>query len=441
MRVAVVGGGIAGLTAAFELKRLGAEPVVFEGANQVGGKLRLGELADVTIDVGAEAVLARRPEAIELITEVGLAADLVAPVELGPMIWSHGKLRNLPSTVMGIPRDFTEVADSGILADPVTPRSVPMPTEDVSVGAFVESRLGREVVDRLVEPILGGVYAGQSDKLSLAAAAPMIAALGEDLAGAAAAVVPKQGPMVMGIRGGVGRLPATIIAAGELEVRTSSTVRSVLRVGNSWELVVGPTTSATKGTFDAVVMAAPAPAASRLLAIEAPNAAFALAGVDYASVVVVAFLLEGANLPTASGFLVPPVEDSSVKAATFSSTKWQWVRDRAHGRDVVRVSLGRAGETAVLQQNDEALTALALADLRRMIEPVGEVGQVVASRVQRWGAGLPQYEVGHLQAVRTIFDDVSSVTGLEVCGAAYEGVGIAAVIATARAAARRILAQ
>ena len=111
MRVAVVGGGIAGLTAAFELKRLGAEPVVFEGANQVGGKLRLGELADVTIDVGAEAVLARRPEAIELITEVGLAADLVAPVELGPMIWSHGKLRNLPSTVMGIPRDFTEVAD------------------------------------------------------------------------------------------------------------------------------------------------------------------------------------------------------------------------------------------------------------------------------------------------------------------------------------------
>src|SRR5690606_8540249 len=148
------------------------------------------------------------------------------------------------------------------------------------------------------------------------------------------------------------------------EVRTRSTVRGVRRDGDGWELVVGPTTAAVRERFDAVVMAAPGPATSRLLAEIAPRAAFALAGLDYASMVVVAFLLEGADLPSGTGFLVPPVESTQIKAATFSTRKWAWLAEAADGATVVRTSLGRAGETAVLQRDDAALTDLALTDLR-----------------------------------------------------------------------------
>lgn len=444
MRVAVIGGGIAGLSAAFHLAAGGAEPVVLEGSPEIGGKLRQDRLGDLTVDVGAEAMLARRPEALDLVEAAGLSADLTAPEPIPSMLWSRGALRPMPPTMMGVPSDLAALADSGVLTAPVESRVLPVPDEDVSVSQFVAERLGQEVVDRLVEPLLGGVYAGHADRLSLRAAAPLIAALGPDLvAGAAArrANAPVDaGPALMGLRGGVGRLPQAVVDAGGFEVRTSATVRSVRRDGDGWELVVGPTTEPVRERFDAVVMATPGPAAARLLAEAAPRAAFALAGLDYASMVVVSFLLEGADLPEGTGFLVPPVEPLDIKAATFSTRKWAWLAEAAGGATVVRTSFGRAGDAAVLQRDDSALVDVALADLRRTVEPQGAVGSVTATAVQRWGGGLPQYEVGHLDLVRTVNDDVASVPGLQVCGAAYEGVGIAAVVATGRAAAERTLA-
>jgi len=442
MRVAVVGGGIAGLSAAFHLAQGGAEPVVLEGSPEIGGKLRLADLGDLRFDVGAEAMLARRPEAVDLVKAVGLSDDLVAPEPIPSLLWSRGELRSLPPTIMGVPSDLDALAASGALEQPVTSHPVPVPEHDVSVGEFVAERLGREVVDRLVEPLLGGVYAGFADRLSLQAAAPVIASLGPDLLAGAQerARAPKQpGPALMGLRGGVGRLPRAVADAGGFEVRTGATVRGIRRDGDGWELVVGPTTAATRERFDAVVMAAPAPAASRLLAEAAPRAAFALAGLDYASMVVVGLLLEGADLPSGTGFLVPPVESTQIKAATFSSRKWDWLAQAAGGATVVRTSMGRAGETGVLQRDDAALVDLALEDLRSIVEPSGRIGSVAAAVVQRWGGGLPQYDVGHRELVRTVMDDVATVPGLELCGAAYEGVGIAAVVATGRAAAERML--
>src|SRR5690606_27858179 len=205
-------------------------------------------------------------------------------------------LRALPPTIMGVPSDLDALAASGVLAQPLTSMAVPVPDHDVSVGEFVAERLGREVVDRLVEPLLGGVYAGYADRLSLQAAAPVIAQLGPDLLAGARerAAAPKPaGSALMGLRGGVGRLPQAVVDAGGFEVRTRSTVRGVRRDDDGWELVVGPTTAAVRERFDAVVMAAPGPATSRLLAEIAPRAAFALAGLDYASMVVVAVLLAG----------------------------------------------------------------------------------------------------------------------------------------------------
>jgi oxygen-dependent protoporphyrinogen oxidase len=426
---------MAGLAAAHELASGGAEVVVLEGSDRVGGKVRLGEVGGLTLDLGAESILARRPEGIDLIHAVGLDDKLVHPQTITASIWTHGALRPMPLTVMGIPADPAALAASGI-ADMTAPRILPAPDEDVSVAQFVTERLGRDVLDRLVEPLLGGVYAGHTDRLSLRATTPQIAALGDDLLTAAAAsraAATASGPVFAGLAGGVGQLPAAVAATPGIEVRVDATVRSIVRTPDGWRLSVGPTTDIEILDVDAVVVATPAPAAARLLAVEAPEAAFALAAIDYASMAIITFVLDDAVVPEGSGFLVPPVDGTFVKAATVSSNKWGWLGDT--GRTVIRTSVGRAGETTLLQHDDAALAERALADLRRAF---GTLPEPVDWAVRRWGGGLPQYDVGHLDRVGTIERAVAAVPGLEVCGAAYRGVGIPAVIASGRAAARRL---
>ncbi|MET1062835.1 MAG: protoporphyrinogen oxidase [Aeromicrobium sp.] len=436
MRVAVVGGGMAGLAAAHELATAGVEVVVLEGSDRLGGKLRLGEVGGLTLDLGAESILARRPEGLDLIHAVGLDDRVVHPATITASIWTHGALRAMPPTVMGIPADPAALLASGI-ADMPDPRILPAPDEDISVAEFVTARLGRDVLDRLVEPLLGGVYAGHTDQLSLRATTPQIAALGDDLLTAAAehrAAATATGPVFAGLVGGVGQLPAAVAATPGIEVRLDATVRAVGRTPEGWRLSVGPTTDVEVVDVDAVIIAAPAPAAARLLAEEAPDAAFALAAIDYASMAIVTFVLDDAVVPEGSGFLVPPVDGTFIKAATVSSSKWGWIGES--GRTVIRTSVGRAGETTLLQHDDADLAARALADLRAAF---GSLPDPTDRVVQRWGGGLPQYEVGHLDRVETVERSVAGVPGLEVCGAAYRGVGIPAVIGSGRAAARRLL--
>lgn len=418
--------------------------MVLETSDRVGGKLRQDEVGGITVDVGAESVLARRPEALDLMGDLGLSDAIEHPRTTSAAIWTRGALRTMPPTVMGVPADVDALVASGIVAGAPGPTVVPVPDHDVSVASFVAERLGREVVDRLIEPLLGGVYAGHADRLSLRATAPQVLALGADLVTGAARTLAERtvpaAPVFFAPTGGVGTLPAAIVAASDIEVRTGTTVRAVERGdgGTGWRLTLGPTTAIEHLDVDAVVVATPAPAAARLLATVAPRAAFALAGIEYASMALVTFCLEAAPPPAGSGFLVPPVDGTVIKGATFSSAKWQWTRDAAADRTIVRTSIGRAGETLLLQHDDATLGELAMADLRAA---VGEVGRVVDTHVQRWGGALPQYDVGHLDLVETIDADVASVAGLEVCGAAYRGVGVPAVIATARAAAARLLGR
>ena len=436
MKVAVVGGGMAGLAAAHELASSGVEVVLLEGSDRIGGKLRLGTVGDLTLDLGAESILARRPEGLDLVHAAGLDDRVVHPNTITASIWTHGALRAMPPTVMGIPADPSALAASGIAEMP-DPRILPVPDEDVSVAQFVTERLGRDVLDRLVEPLLGGVYAGHTEQLSLRATTPQIAALGEDLLTAAAAhraAATASGPVFAGLAGGVAQLPAAIAATDGIEVRLDSTVRAIVRTSDGWRLTVGPTTDVEIVDVDAVVVAAPAPAAARLLAEEAPEAAFALAAIDYASMAIITYVFDDAVVPEGSGFLVPPVDRTFIKAATVSSNKWGWVGDS--GRTVIRTSVGRAGETTLLQNDDGELSRRALADLR---EAFGVLPEPADRVVQRWGGGLPQYDVGHLDRVEIVERSVADVRGLEVCGAAYRGVGIPAVIASGRAAARRLL--
>lgn len=421
MRVGVVGGGIAGLVASWYLRERGLDPVVFESTERVGGKLRLETIGDLTLDVGAEAILARRPEGIELARTVGLTDALVHPDTTQASILSGGTLHPLPRTVMGIPTGPIDFVD-------VEQRSVPLPTHDISVAEYVRERAGDQVLDRLVAPLLGGVYAGDPERLSLAAAGEQLKLLGPDpLAVAAQVPAPDGSPVFAGIDGGIGRLPAAV-AARLPDVRTGTLVRDLERDGTGWRL----RSAAVDERFDAVVLATPAPATSRLLAEVAPRSSFALADVSLASVVIVTFVFDRDLGLSGSGFLVSPSEAVTIKASTFSSNKWGWLA--SPGRTVVRASLGRAGEPMLY--DDQTMTELALADLR---EVLGTLPAPIASHVQRWGGGLPQYAIGHLSMLDTINDEISQVPGLALAGATYRGIGIPAVIASAREAVESVL--
>jgi oxygen-dependent protoporphyrinogen oxidase len=449
--VVVVGAGIAGLAAAAAVRRErpDVEVLVIESADRVGGKLRLAEVGGTVVDVGAESILNRRPEGVALARAAGLGDRVVHPATTAARIWSRGRLHPMPRSVMGVPVDPRAAA--GLLSDEGVARAEQDATlpatelgdEDVSVGWLVEQRLGREVVDRLVEPLLGGVYAGHAREISARAATPQVVALLDrdpSLVRAAAASVanPSDVPVFAGLAGGVGQLPAAV-AAG-LDVRTSTTVRGLTRTADGWEVVTGPAVAPAVVRADAVVVAVPASPASRLLGAAAPSAASELAGIDYASMAVVTLAFPADRFPevAGSGFLVPPVDGRAVKAATYSFAKWQWVREAAGDLVVMRTSIGRHREEVALQVRDEELVARSLADLRDAVGlDVGPVDQ----HVQRWGGGLPQYAVGHLDRARRIRSAVAQAPGLAVCGAAYDGLGIPACIASAERAARQVLDQ
>ncbi|SDR89043.1 oxygen-dependent protoporphyrinogen oxidase [Nocardioides scoriae] len=452
----MVGAGIAGLAAARRVvaTRPDAEVVVLEAAPRVGGSLHRAEVGGVLVDVGAEAMLHRRPEGVRLAREVGLGDALVHPATTSAQLWNRDRLVPMPRTLMGVPTDLRSlegvISARGIARaalDAVLP-ATDLGGEDVSVGRLVEERLGAEVVDRLVEPLLGGVYAGHSREISARAAVPQVVALLERdraLSRAAGAALPPVGepvtaPVFAGLRGGMARLPAALAASladSGVQVRTGATVRDLARrPGGGWNLVVGPTVEAEVLRADAVVLATPARSTARLLSDVAPLAALELARVEHASMAIVTLAVPAATFPAVagSGFLVPPVDGHAIKASTFSFAKWDWVREAGVGAGagedllLLRCSLGRHREEQALQRSDEELVALALADLS---QAVGAAVVPVDTHVQRWGGALPQYAVGHLDRVAAVRREVAALPGLAVCGSAYDGVGIPACIASA----------
>ncbi|GGZ47044.1 MULTISPECIES: protoporphyrinogen oxidase [Streptomyces rochei group] len=450
--VVVIGGGIAGLAAAHRLLERGARVTVLEASDRVGGKLLPGEVAGVRVDLGAESLLARRPEAVGLAREVGLADSLQPPATASASLWTRGALRPMPKGhVMGVPG--TAAALAGVLSDEGLARierDADLPRtevgDDVAVGEYVAARLGREVVDRLVEPLLGGVYAGDAYRISLRSAVPQLfeaARTHTSLTEAVRAIQgrtaasPATGPVFMGIEGGIGTLPLAVaesVRARGGEIVTHTPVTGLRRTAeHRWRV----TTADRALHADAVVVAVPARPAAELLRAEAPAAAAELAAVEYASMALITLAYrrsDAAALPEGSGFLVPPVDGRTIKASTFASRKWGWI-DADPDLVVLRTSVGRYGETEILGRDDTGLVDVSRHDLR---EATGLAAEPVATRVTRWQDGLPQYPVGHHARVARIREHVAGLPGLAVCGAAYDGVGIPASIASAYAAVDQI---
>lgn len=446
-RVVVVGGGIAGLAAAWEVRRAGGvETVLVEATGRLGGKIATEEIDGLTLETGAEAFLDRTPEVFELAEEAGLTADVVAASSSGVKVAHGGRLHDLPEgLVLGAPTRLRPLLESGLISplgaaraalDLVLPRESDLERE--SVGRLVRRRFGNEVAERLVEPLLTGVYAGDVDHLGAAVATPMLA----DAARARHSILlglrdrPRSGgpPRFHTIRGGMSRLVERLATPREEEpftIRTGTPVEGVEQADGRYRVRFG----GEEIEADGVVLATPAFAAGELLRDLAPAAAEALGQIPYVSVAVVTFVYaSGVIVPDATGILVTRDEDVITKAVTFVSNKWAHVAP--DGRVVLRASVGRRGDEAAVGLDDAALVALVRSDLADL---AGVDARPRAEKVTRWERALPQYEPEHRDRLARVADALEPLPGLELAGAAYEGMGIPACIAHGRAAARTVL--
>lgn len=457
--VVVVGGGITGLATAWYLRSGGGpgRPAVtlVEAGSRLGGKIRTEELAGVPVECGPDTFLARVPWAIDLCRDLGLADELVAPATSKAWVWQGGRLRPLPEgTVLGVPVTPRAVAASGILSpagaaraalDLVLPRRR-LPA-DPSVADAVGSRMGREVVDRLVEPLVGGINAGRAGRLSLQSTAPPLAAAAKGHRSLILGLRNRQrasrgeeaGPLFLGVAGGMQRLVDRLASSlHSVDVRLGAAVGDLAPVeGGRWRVTCDPGPALTA---DALVLAVPPFAAAPVLVGVAPSVAALLERVRYASVVVatLAYRPDAVSSPLdGSGFLVPRVEGRLVTACTWSSSKWPELGRSGHV--LLRASAGRDGDERALGMDDDELVAALHAELATM---AGLAEPPVTSRVDRWPQGFPQYEPGHDDRVGRVEAALAEgCPGVFVAGAGYRGLGIAACVQQARAAAERVRAH
>ncbi|GAA1540128.1 MULTISPECIES: protoporphyrinogen oxidase [Brevibacterium] len=459
--ITIVGGGISGLVAAYRLAP-DHQVTVLEADSRLGGCLNsttLGGAVPVGVDTGAEASLYRRRETKDLAAELGLDVEFPSTAH-SSRVFSGGQLQAIPKrTVMGVPGDPAEVRDLlGAAASDRIAHEVITPAiagEDTSLGDFLTDRLGADIVDTLIDPLLGGVYAGRCRDLSLASTVPALLPAAEQgtsvlelvqslLAARdaqSAARTDGQGPepVFMSLVGGINRLVSVLeehIRSRGGTIRTDTHVRSVHADNDRWTVSTDDSTVES----EALVLATPAHVTKDLIAEAAPESASLLASVPYATTALIPALIEsGDSELEGSGFLVPPTERSFIKASTFVSNKWPWLRERIpEGTALIRMSIGRYGDGPGGWQDcdDEQLVARAFEDWQRISGRGSD--RLIAAEAHRWERALPQYLPGHGETVARIDEEIAGIGGLELAGSAYFGVGIPACIDRAETIVARI---
>jgi protoporphyrinogen/coproporphyrinogen III oxidase len=478
-RIAVIGGGISGLAAAHRLNRLlpRVDIHVYEASDRLGGALHTLRTADATLEQGADSFLIKTPYALELCRELGLADRLVPTNEQHrrALVVRDGKLFPVPDGfVLMQPQNLAAMLRSPVLSIAgklrllVEPR-IPVPEAarqagyDESVASFATRRLGREVYERLAQPLVAGVFVADAHKLSLAATFPEFLEAEREHGSLWASVKAKQkeaavdgaakplatadlrhaaaryGQFVT-LQGGLRTLVdalATSLPEGSIEL--SVRVREISRVGPTrW--VIATDRREAPDLADGVIVATPAPRATELM--KACDAALSeqLGRIEYASSAVVTLVYPRAHIAhplDGFGAVVPAVENRPIVAASFLNVKFPaWApADRA----VIRVFMGGVLRPEMVDRSDGELIAIAKAELGDLIEARGE--PVEPPRVARWRQSMPQYHVGHLHLVDEIERRVATHHGLQLAGNAYRGVGIPQCIRSGRTAAERLIAQ
>ena len=435
----VVGGGISGLVAAYRL-RVTAGPqasiTLFDPADRLGGVLRTERVGGQLIDVGAEAFVARRPEVPALLAELGLAGKQVGTTGARPLIYSQGRLHQLPrDTLNGIPAQASSLVglvDDATVARMVNERTRPLswrPGADPTVADLVGDRFGEQVVARSVDPLLAGVYAGSAATIGLRSAAPTLAAvLDRGAANLTDAVrealpPPTTGSVFGAVDGGYAVLLDELIRRAGFRWAQVAVDR-VNRSDRGWELLDD---EGARWHADAVVLAVPAPRLPKLIEGVAPRTAAAARRIAVASTALVALALPGGTpLPEHSGVLVASGERLRAKAITLSSRKW----GQRGNVELVRLSFGRFGDDMARSAGDEDLLSWSAQDLATVF---GVAVEPVDCHVARWIDAMPQYGPGHGDVVAELRAGLPPT--LAVAGGYLDGIGVPACVAAATRAA------
>jgi protoporphyrinogen/coproporphyrinogen III oxidase len=444
-RVVVIGGGITGLTVA---ERLGAalhsddvSVELREAGERFGGALKTSPFAGRTaIDEGADAFLARVAHGTALAERVGLATELTSPSTSAAFVWHDGLHRIPDGLLLGVPANLPALATSRLLSTRGKLRAAIEPLlpdgkdPGDSIGRLIRARFGDEVHARLVDALIGSIYATDTDRFSLAMV-PQFAALADgrrSLLLAARrvrrAAPNSSGPLFRSPRHGMESLALATASAAEhagVMVRRSAAVASVGRDGSAWRV--------DDETADAVVLATPADVTARLVGAAAPPLVEQLVGAERAGVTIVTLAVP--TLPSSvagtSGYLVPKPDQRLVTAASFGSQKWShW----AGPGEIVRVSLGRDG-LPVDDLDDDTLVTAAVDEVGNHL---GVDLQPTEIRVSRWPRSFPQYRPGHLRWLEAV--DEATPPGLFLTGASYRGIGVPACIADAERTAAAVAA-
>jgi protoporphyrinogen/coproporphyrinogen III oxidase len=445
--VAIVGGGIAGLAAAYELRQRGVSVTVLEAASRAGGVIQTERTDGWVIDGGPDSMLVQKPAAVALCRELGLGDRLIPTLTpRTAYILRDGRLHALAEgSFLGFPLKFGALARSSLFtiagklrlaSELVIPRRAG--DEDESIGAFVRRRFGEEAVDYIAEPLLAGIHAGDVERLSMRALFPRLLEAerqsGSVLRAFRALRVTSspQGAFVS-LPGGTGELIDALLGSMPDVVHTGARVRELHRAG-------ALTIESSLGRLEAraVILAVPAYVAGSLLrSFDTALATFCDA-VPYASTATVAFGYRRdqiAHPMHGSGFVVPRVERSALLAGTWVTSKWPGRAPEGHV--LIRGFLGGGRDPHRLEASDEELVDTARAELDDLLDISGEP---VITRLSRWTRQSPQYEVGHLQRVAAIDDHLAALPGVFLTGSGFRAIGIPDCIADARATAARAAA-
>ncbi len=463
----VIGGGITGLVAALRLSQGGVDVTLIE-PDRIGGKIQTSTFAGRPVDEGADAFLLRVPWAAALAHDLELDGELISPAARHAQIYVDGTRRPMPTGhLMGVPADLASLADTGLLspaglervrAELALPADPADPTPggpDVAVGPYLRRRLGDEVVDHLIDPLLGGINAGDTATMSLAAVVPQLDAAARradpsllracqaQLAAAAAATPTSTAgaeppPVFAAPLGGmarfvdaiVGWIPAVDVVAGRRAVAIEPLAPSPSGAPRARVAL----DDGTALDADAVIVTTSAHVAGPLLANLAPEAAATLGAIDHSSVAMVTMAFDQRDLGSIDGFsgcLVPRDQGLLVTATSFATSKWAQLRDLDRHDAILRTSVGRTGDLRFTDLDDEALAEAVVDDLGRIADVRGAPTEV---RIGRFDRGLPQYAPGHLERIAAAEAELAG-TAVRLAGMALRGVGIPACIRSAEDAA------